>query len=183
MSRAPSALRHAVVVACLGVACLLGVSCASKVTLKVSRAELQERLDKKFPISKRKSVFELKLSDPRLTLVEQADLLQLALSAEAFALGTPLGRSEVTVQGGVHYDKELKAFFLTDPHLTGLDVAHIPERYHDKLRKSVDIVVHEILPMIPIYKLDKSSFKHSLSRAFLRRAWVADHALYLEMGF
>ena len=84
--------------------------------------------------------------------------------------------------GGLRYDKESKAFYLTDPQVRAVEVADIPERYHDKLRRAIDLAVREILPSIPIYTLDKDTFKHSLNRAFLKRAWVEDHDLHLEMG-
>jgi hypothetical protein len=82
----------------------------------------------------------------------------------------------------VRYDKQSKSFYLTNPQVREIDVAHIPERYHDKLRRAIDRAVREVLPTIPIYRLDKDTFKHSLNRAFLERAWVEDHDLHLEMG-
>lgn len=175
--------RHSTALAVLlAVACGAACSGLGKVTLKVSHAELQERLDRRFPVAKSKSVFEVVLMNPQLELVAKRDELQLTITAQPSALGTRLGESNVTVRGGVRYDKQSKSFYLTDPQVRDVDVAEIPERYHDKLRRAIDLAVREVLPTIPIYKVNKNTFRHSLNRAFLKRAWVEDHDLHLEMG-
>ncbi len=166
----------------LAMGCGTGCSSLGHVTLKVSNAELQDRLDKKFPITKRKGVFKVVLSDPQLVLVRQNNRLRTTVTARASALGATVGQSKVTISGGVRYDKASKAFYMTDPRVTKLDVSHIPQRYQDQFRRVVDVAVQELVPGIPVYRLDKNTFKHSTSRAFLKRAWIEDQHLHLEMG-
>lgn len=175
--------RNALVVG-LAVALVIGTGCSGlgQVTLKIEHGELQGRLDKKFPISKSKSVFKVVFTEPRLELIAESDKLQLTVAMQGSALGSDIGQGDVTIRGGIRYDKPTKSFYMTDPEITRIDLERIPSRYQDKLRRAVDVAVQELLPTMPIYKLDKDTFKHSLNRAFLKRAWVDDHILHLEMG-
>lgn len=142
---------------------------------------MQSRLDKKFPLTKRKSALKVVLSNPRLELVSHANQLQTTLTVNPSALGVSLGESDVTIRGGVRYDKESKAFHMTDAKVESLDVSHVPARYQDKLRHAVELAVHEILPRVPVYRLNKDNFRHSTARTFLQEAWVDDNTLYLKM--
>jgi hypothetical protein len=165
----------------VALACAAGCTGVGQVTLKVSHAEMQSRLDKKFPVTKRKSVLKVVFSNPRLELISQANQLQTTLTVNASALGVSLGESDVTIRGGVRYDKESKAFHMTDPRVEKLDVSHVPARYQDKLRRAVDLAVQDILPIVPVYRLNKDNFRHSAARTFLQEAWVDDNTLYLKM--
>ena len=44
----------------------------------------------------------------------------------------------------------------------------------------VDTFVNRALPAIPLYRLDKP--KHQIKRALLKKAWVCEGQLCLELG-
>jgi hypothetical protein len=146
----------------------------------VTADELQERIDQRFPEQIRALVFEVRLESPVVALNPGTDRLELTFRAIGLVADVSVGYALATVTGGIRYERDRAEFLLTDPHIIHFDASHIPKEYLEPARSVVDTFVNRALPAIPLYRLDKP--KHQLKRALLKKAWVCEGELCLELG-
>lgn len=155
-------------------------SAPGRFVVKVTQDELQQRIDQRFPERIRELVFEVRLESPVVALNPGTDRLELTFRATGLVADVSVGYAMAAVTGGIRYDRNRAEFLLTDPHVTRFDASHIPKEYLDPARSVVDEFVNRALPAIPLYRLDKS--KHPIKHALLKKAWICEGKLCLEMG-
>lgn len=147
--------------------------------VKMDKQDIQIKLDERFPIREKRLVFEIRFEEPMVSFT-QGDRIEIGLQIEGFMATVPVVSTHAVISGRVSYDAERYEFLLTDLHVDSLELAHVPEAKVDAIRAAVDRVANANMPRIPIYRLDAK--KHRLKRFLLKRAWVQDGQLYLEMG-
>lgn len=159
----------------------LGAGCVApgRFVVRVSQQQVQQRINKRFPLEKKHLVFLVRLEQPQVSFVEGGQI-SIRASAVAMVAGVEAGRASAVIQGRVRYDAETHVFYLADPRVARLEADHMPARYLERARQAVNQVAHDALPMLAVYRLDPS--KHRLGRALLKRAWVCGQQLCLEMG-
>jgi hypothetical protein len=171
----PRAIATVVALLALG-AC----SAPGRFVVRVTQDELQRRVDRRFPERIRGLVFEVRLESPAIALNPGTDRLELTFRATGLVAGVSVGYALSAVTGGIRYDRNRAEFLLTDPHVIRFDASHIPKKYFEPARSIVDNFVNRALPAIPLYRLDKS--KHPTKHALLKKAWICEGELCLEMG-
>jgi hypothetical protein len=157
-----------------------GCSAPGRFVVKLSADEIQERIDQKFPERIGALVFEVRLESPVVALNPGTDRLELTFRAIGLVADVSVGYALATVTGGIRYERDRAEFLLTDPHIIHFDASHIPKEYLEPARSVVYAFINGTLPSIPIYRLDKP--KHQLKRALLKKAWVCEGELCLELG-
>ena len=172
-------MRRAIVTV-IALAVLGACSAPGRFVVRVSATELQERIDQRFPEQLRALVFEVRLERPIVALNPESDRLELTFRATGLVADVSVGYALATVTGGIRYDSNRAEFLLTDPHIIRFDASHIPKEYLEPARGVVDNFVNRALPAIPLYRLDKP--KHQIKRALLKKAWVCEGQLCLELG-
>ena len=164
----------------IGMLMLVACSAPGRFVVRVSATEIQERIDQRFPEQIRALVFEVRLERPLVVLNQGSDRLELTFRATGLVADVSVGHALATVTGGIRYDRNRAEFLLTDPHIIRFDASHIPKEYLEPARGVVDTFVNRALPAIPLYRLDKP--KHQIKRALLKKAWVCEGQLCLELG-
>jgi hypothetical protein len=159
--------------------CALGCTAPGRFIISVHEGEVQARVDKRFPIREKKMAFEIRLERPSV-FFSQSGHVEIGMQVTGLVAEVPVGTTNAVITGKIRYDSDRHEFLFTDPHVKSLELSHMPAKYVDAARAAVDRVANRVLPAIPIYKLDPE--KHRLERVLLKRAWVSDRKLFLEMG-
>ena len=169
-----------------GVAVAYFVFTGTELTLTLTQAELETRLDAKFPLTKKHlGLFEVKYSNPRIVLMPDADRLRFAMDAE---LGNLIGQAgnrlsgTAEVTGGLRYDAERYEFYLTDPKVERIDIEGIPDSIASKVEPAFQTLAQEALERLPIYKLEPTDIKKVTARTVLKRIAVSNGNLVMVLG-
>ena len=148
--------------------------------------ELKVALSKQLPI--RKSyllIFEVVLDHPRVTLVEGSDRvnagLDIILNIHVNDEPLPLGGS-IDVSGGVRYDHEAAAFFLTDPVVEQLALQGIPEEYAQGATRVLTRALGDYYRERPIYTLSPTDLGQAAARLVLKDVAVQQQQLVITLG-
>ncbi len=172
-------IRLAVVAVALAAIPFSGCSAPGRFVVKLSQQQVQQRMDKRFPVGVRKLVFEVRLERPAVSFV-RGGRVNIGVSVVGLVAAMPVGKASAVITGRVRYDADRHEFQLTDPRVESLDVSHMPVRYTEHARRAVDQVAATALPAVPLYRLDPH--RHRVARLMLKRAWICDARLCLEMG-
>ena len=176
----PNPIRTTLTASIIALALSAGCSAPGRFIIRVDQAEILRRVDRRFPIAREKLVFKVVLERPEVRLNPDTDRVEIGLEIVGVVAGVVVGRSRARVSGGVRYQRDGAMFVLTDPRVEQLDLAHMPGRFEEPTRAALNRVAAEVLPAVPLYKLRKD--RHRLARAMLKRAWISDGKLHLEMG-
>lgn len=170
---------NGVVVIVLGLLFVTGCTAPGRFVVKVHKHEIQAKLDGRFPVTKTKLVFEMRFENP-VVAFDQEDRVEIGMQVRGFVAKIPLITTRAVIAGRLRYDSDRHEFLLMDPRVKGLELSHVPGQYIDQVRAEVDRVANQVMPAIPLYRLDPN--KHSAARFFLKQAWVKGGVLHLEMG-
>jgi hypothetical protein len=154
------------------------------IVVELTPGEIQERLDKAFPISQTYlMVFDLTLSDPEVSLTEGSDRIGFGLSAKTNVRvdGEDVtGRAHMTT--GIEYDPKRGALLLADPRVEALKLSMLPEKYEDEVLAAANIAAKKFLREYEVYRLDEADFKQALAKMVLKDVVVRDGVLKMIFG-
>jgi hypothetical protein len=157
--------------------------CASATfTVTKTRAELEEKLAPRFPVTKEKMLVAVTFSDPRVILTSGDPRVGLDLATSvAVPLRSPV-EGRIAVIGRPHYDPAEKAFFLRDARIARMDFRGVNLEEHVKTRAALDAALQLALASTPIYTLEGRTFKETTARHLLKEVHVADGKLHFTLG-
>jgi len=163
---------------------LAGIFFLSRQTyvVELSQEELQEHLDKGFPLKKGVLVFNLQLTDPKVTLRNGSDRINFSVN-----IGTNIRIEGITPEGtaevetSLRYVPEQGEFYMSQPDV----VLHLDDMRSEHLGKMNDIanvLLKEFAAQHPLYRLKEGDLKGSVARAVLKDVKVGDGALKIHLG-
>lgn len=118
-----------------------------------SEGQLQRALDRKFPYDRHVlAVFDVTLSNPRLTLIPERNRLAVAVDA---TMTNPLGGAPFTgtlaVESALAYDAATMSVVLQDPEVENFTINGLPERWSRQLNGAGALMARQLLQGAPIY--------------------------------
>ena len=154
--------------------------------IRLSQDEILEKLSDKLPFSKRYLlIFEITLSNPRVTLTEGSDRVGIGLDAglNIDFSGSPISLGgAVDVTSGVRYQSESGRFYLTDPVVDRVTIEGIPERFTNRVNGVLSTALAEYYETHPIYTLRPTDVKTAAARLILQDVTVEDGELVIKLG-
>ena len=162
-----------------------GYSCASGVFRKelvFQRDELQQKIEPKFPLKKKKSLVTTTFSEPNVLLAEGSDRMGIGLDVKVSLPGGKKYHGQVEVDGELEYRPEQGELLVVNSRVRQLHLEEVPSRYHDVVRQLVDKIAELYLSSLPVYRLKQDDFKHSLARLMLKSVRVEGGHLVVEIG-
>jgi uncharacterized protein DUF1439 len=168
----------------LALAAAVATAAACGVTFRHSytRDELRARVAKRFPIERQKAMFVVRLTDPDVTF-PGGDRLGLAANVEVLALGAPVGRGRVTLDGVPSYRTEDGGIYVRDPVVRSLDFAGASPERMETARQVASSAIARLFAEKPVYTLDPArSQKEARAREHLRRLWIEGQRLMIEFA-
>jgi hypothetical protein len=183
MKKVIAAIVVVVLVAAVGLYVVLRVD---EYELRLTQQEIQEKLDPKFPFSKRHLLlFEVTYSNPKVIFTEGSDRLRFSIDAELSNFATSDGQhlnGSCEVVAGLRYDAEQHAFFLIDPEIEKLDIAGLPVELTPKVQQALRASAEEVLTRRPVYTLRPTDLKKAAARAVLKSVLVEKGELVITLG-
>lgn len=180
MERAPHAALRCLVLACL----ILTAGCGDtlRTTVEFSRDEIQERVEKEFPLKEKNALFALDFSRPQVLLHEGTNRMGLVVDVSATLLGSSPYQGQLELDGRLDYRPEEGAIFLVDTHLRRFELQGVSSSYLKQIETVVGSALKEFLERQPVYALDPEAFGHSLAKLALKSVRVENAKVVAEIG-
>jgi hypothetical protein len=147
----------------------------------ITQEQIDAALVERFPVSKKYLlIFDVIYSDPKVTLLEDEDRIEVGLDATLNIRidGEPkqLGGG-CTIISGIRYEAETQEFFLDDAEFSRLEIQGVPEVYLELVTTFSAKAAKEYIEKYPIYRL-----KGKDAKSLLKDFEVKDQAVYVTLG-
>mgnify|MGYP001600067790 CR=1 FL=1 len=165
---------------------LLCVLCScTKFTISLSEQQLQEEINKKFPVQKSYlSTFNVTFREPKVKLEEGSDRLNFSFVSQLD--GTRLTRQTfdglVEISGKITYVPETGELYFTDPVIHTFKFSYMPEMFSQQVNEILTLGVTELLNRIPIYKLGSKNTNEAVAKFIIKEVKVKDKHLHIVLG-
>jgi len=156
-----------------------------QVEIRLSEDQILQAVGKKLPFKKTYLIiFNVKLDNPRITLLEGSDRVQAGLDA---TVKVKLGderpfRGSADISGNVRYVPEQGEFFLMDPEIETLSIEGVPDSYADKIDAIMTTALAAFFDARPIYTLKESDTKQAAAKLALKDVAVENGELVLTLS-
>jgi hypothetical protein len=151
-------------------------------TVKLSREDIQRRLDATFPVDKQVLLTRVVLSHPKVVLTNGSDRIGVGLDVrvEVPIVGARTGSA--TLSGGLDYRRDEKGFFLRDPRLDRAEVQGLTAEELAPVKAPLESGAAAALTVIPVYQFKQRNLGEITAEHVLRRVYVKDGNVYAELG-
>ena len=163
-------------------ACLVSSCATFRREVHLSQAQLQEKVEKAFPIERRLAFVEMTFRHPQILLAAGGDRIGLALDVQVDVPGVGVLHGRMGADGGLAYRADRGEIIIVDARVNELDVTGLPKRYSKALREVAARVAQKYFAEVPVYRLDQSDFKQSLARLVLTSVVVRDGEVVATVG-
>ena len=153
---------------------------------RFSEDDLREKLDARLPYEGRHLfIFDVTLDDPRIDLVNGTDRVAggVDVTVKVNVAGRELSLAGAAdMSGGVRYDAEARAFFVTDPVVEALRLPGVPESYANRANAAISAALADFYDARPIYVLEADTAAKSAAHLLLKDVSVKDEHLVVTLG-
>lgn len=147
-------------------------------TLKIEESELNKS-SKDFPMKKDFIFANIQIEKPHI-FINNKDRINANINLNLSTIFIPSTNGVFTLSGNPYFDKEKSAIFLKDIQIEELKFSNtnINRNFTNMLVSNMKLVLDNIFTNIPIYEIDKSSFKGS----FVKDIKIEDSELLVTFG-
>lgn len=138
-------------------------------TMEISREELQQQVNRMFPVASELLLVRAVMSDPIVGLHPKRNRLSLGITVKVFVDGAMLGKGQGETEGRLSYVQGKGEFYLRDATLTKLDIDNLAPELLPVVKQVMSDVVAELLNQQPIFVLDESD----LRQKFMKRRLIS----------
>ena len=180
----PALLKQLIIGAALALFLLQACSSGTlfRTRLEFSSAEIEQRLQQKFPFKKKHAFFTVTFSDPKVRLEQGAERMALRCAVDAVLLGSQSYKGELELDGIIAYQKEKGEFYLADSTVRRFTLQGVSIKYQKQLEAVAGEMLEVALATHPIYTLKQGSFKHSLAKLVLKEVLIEDGKVVAIVG-
>jgi hypothetical protein len=173
-----------IAIAGLGIAAGLFALSQYTYDLVITQNQIQESVDKAFPIEKSfMFIFDVELTDPKVLLTDGDRRVKAGVDVR---LSSKLGNRDFTgngmISGNVAYNSDTGEFFLVDSKIEELKSQEIPDEYIEKFNDTASDALRDFLEREPVYTLNSEDQRQALLKLVLKDVVVKDKKLILKMG-
>ena len=181
----------------VGLLCALAVAAALVVVsldlgLVLTREDIQQALDPRFPVVEETRFLDLHLREPRVSLEEGTDRIGLEIDVlvAVHPVDLPLGRrfDGAEIRGGIgttgalRYEASEGAFYLAEPRIETLTVEGLADEHVERVRGLAERALGALLAVRPVYRFREDELGERATRVVLRSAVVRNGGLHVELG-
>jgi hypothetical protein len=147
-------------------------------TLKIEESELNKPSEY-FPIKQDFVFANIDIKQPNI-FISNTNRLNANMNINLSTIFIPSANGTFTLSGNPYFDKEKSAIFLRDIQVEELKFSNmnIDKNLADMVFSNMKPVIDTIFSNMPIYKIDKSSFKGS----FVKDVKIEDSELLVTFG-
>lgn len=164
---------------------LCGFSGSTQAAFKTSLSEMhvQSVLQNYFPLKEYATIARVTLLEPKVMLGASNKDIVLMIPVDATIIGDAMHRGHVTVLAGLDYKASSGGLYLHNPRIDQFEMPSVDKAMIVELRKFIETIIKNSLPLVRIYKLEERDMNHSLAKSALKNIHFEDHHLSLEFGF
>lgn len=146
--------------------CLLSLSACAGLfgprQVEVPLQRLQAGLDRKFPLSQNPlNLIDIRLTNPRLTLLPEANRLSTTMDAAvAPAFTSRIWRGTFTLSGALALDPARRAVLLAQPRIDHIALDGLDPIVAEQVARAAGIVASQILRDTPLYTFGPEDFHY-----------------------
>lgn len=146
-------------------------------TLKIEESELNNSF-RDFPMERNFVFSNVNINQPNLKITN--DRLNALVDVDFSAIFIPKDKGIFELSGVPYFDKEKSAIFLRDVKIENIKFANIAldKNFTNLFVSNMNPVFNNIFTTMPIYKIDKTSFKGS----FVKDVKIVDSELLVTFG-
>ena len=148
-------------------------------TLKIEESELNN-FSQEFPITQDFVFGNIQLQKPHIYVKNGTNRLAANINMNFSTVFMPSSNGTFAITGNPYFDRETSAIFLKDIQVEELKLtnASIDKNFVNALIINTKPIIDNVFNSIPIYKIDKSSFKGS----FINDIKIEDSELLVTFG-
>lgn len=151
-------------------------------TVEVPKQIIEDQISFHMPLEKRLPLAVIRLSEPKLSLLEASNEVSLFLNVDVTMLKGFKGAGRGELVGSIDYRPEEGAFYLVNPRIVNLSIDHVPAFVVPKISNAAQGLLAKSLAGYPIYRLKDNDPKHKMAKASLKKVTVAHDTLLLTLG-
>ena len=146
-------------------------------TLKIEESELNSSF-RDFPMERNFVFANVNINQPNLKITN--DRLNALVDVDFSAIFIPKDKGIFGLSGVPYFDKEKSAIFLRDVKIENIKFANIAldKNFTNLFVSNMNPVFNNIFTTMPIYKIDKTSFKGS----FVKDVKIVDSEMLVTFG-
>ena len=146
-------------------------------TLKIEESELNSSF-RDFPMERNFVFANVNINQPNLKITN--DRLNALVDVDFSAIFIPKDKGIFELSGVPYFDKEKSAIFLRDVKIENIKFANIAldKNFTNLFVSNMNPVFNNIFTTMPIYKIDKTSFKGT----FVKDVKIVDSELLVTFG-
>lgn len=151
-------------------------------TIDVPKQIIEDQIALYMPLEKKLPLAVIRLSEPKLNLLEASNEVSLFLNVDVTMLKGFKGAGKGELVGSIDYRAEEGAFYLINPRIINLSMNHVPAFIMPKLSQAAKILLDRSFAGYPIYRLNENDPKHKMAKASLKKVTVAHDTVLLTLG-
>lgn len=151
-------------------------------TIEVPKQIIEDQISLHMPLEKKLPLAVIRLSEPKLELLEASNEVSLFLNVDVVMLKGFKGSGRGELVGSVDYRPEEGAFYLVNPRIVNLSIDHVPGFVMPQISQAARLLLDRSLASYPIYRLDENDPKHKMAKASLKKVSVSHDTLLLTLG-
>jgi len=164
---------------------ILSVSGAAEASFesKLSDTHIKSILQNHFPLREYATIARVTLQEPEVQLKKENKDIVLMIPVNANVIGDALHQGHVRVLVSLDYKSSSGGLYLSNPRMTQFDMPAVDKEMLIELRKFIETILKNALPLVQIFKLKERDLNHSLEKSALKQFDVEDHHVKLVFGF
>ena len=134
--------------------------------VNVPLQKLQSGLERKFPFSAHPlELIDIRLTDPRLTLVPDTNRMSATMNASvAPAFTQRIWRGTFTLSGTLELDAARRAVMLTQPRIDNIALDGVDPQVANQVARAAGVLAAQILRDSPLYTFGPDDFSYAGTR-------------------
>jgi hypothetical protein len=152
--------------------------------IRISQAQLEQKLAERLPLTQRYPLVSVTLAQPRVHLNEDSERVDFGLNmtVNTNTSGSQLLSAQIDVSASLRYDAERGAIFLDQPVMDKLVVQGLDERRTAMAQVALEAAMASFLAQQPVYTLNASDTRQRVARMAVRDIKVENGVVVLILG-
>ena len=152
--------------------------------IRISQAQLEQKLAERLPLTQRYPLVSVTLAQPRVHLNEDSERVDFGLNmtVNTNTSGSQLLGAQIDVSSSLRYDAERGAIFLDQPVMDKLVVQGLDERRTAMAQVALEAAMASFLAQQPVYTLNASDTRQRVARMAVRDIKVENGVVVLILG-
>ena len=151
-------------------------------TVDVPKKIIEQQIALHMPLEKKVLMTTLRLSEPRLTFLEESNEIALFLNVDVFMIEGMKGSGRGELVGTIDYRAEEGAFYIVNPRIVDLSIDRVPSFLFPRIARAAELLLARSLVTYPVYRLNEEDVRHKMAKSALKKVTVTTETLQLTLG-